>query len=91
MYATQAWIDKNGGNSKSVKWLELPFPTMAAAIAIKYGRALKLHPQLRSALHVFLVASLVAAGIAGFFGAMLNKNAPVEGGQTVHLVQGEKP
>jgi NitT/TauT family transport system substrate-binding protein len=33
MYATQAWIDKNGGNSKSVKWLELPFPSMAAAIA----------------------------------------------------------
>jgi NitT/TauT family transport system substrate-binding protein len=32
MYATQAWIDKNGGNSKSVKWLELPFPSMAAAI-----------------------------------------------------------
>jgi NitT/TauT family transport system substrate-binding protein len=33
MYATQAWIDKNGGNSKSVKWLELPFPSMAAAIS----------------------------------------------------------
>jgi len=33
MYATQAWIDKNGGNSKSIKWLELPFPAMAPAIA----------------------------------------------------------
>jgi len=33
MYATQAWIDKNGGNSKSIKWLELPFPSMGAAIA----------------------------------------------------------
>jgi NitT/TauT family transport system substrate-binding protein len=33
MYATQAWIDKNGGNSKSVKWLELPFPSMAAALS----------------------------------------------------------
>lgn len=33
MYATQAWIDKNGGDSKSVKWLELPFPAMGAAIA----------------------------------------------------------
>jgi NitT/TauT family transport system substrate-binding protein len=33
MYATQAWIDKNGGNSKSVKWLELPFPAMADALA----------------------------------------------------------
>jgi NitT/TauT family transport system substrate-binding protein len=33
MYATQAWIDKNGGNSKSVKWTELPFPSMAPALA----------------------------------------------------------
>jgi NitT/TauT family transport system substrate-binding protein len=33
MYATQAWIDKNGGNSKTVKWIELPFPSMADAVA----------------------------------------------------------
>jgi NitT/TauT family transport system substrate-binding protein len=33
MNATQAWLDKNGGNSKSVKWLELPFPAMGAALA----------------------------------------------------------
>jgi NitT/TauT family transport system substrate-binding protein len=33
MYATQAWVDKNGGNSKSIKWLELPFPSMAPALA----------------------------------------------------------
>jgi hypothetical protein len=35
--------------------------------------------------------SLIAAGIAGFFGAMLNKNAPVEGGSTIHIVEGEHP
>lgn len=32
-YATRAWIDKNGGNSTTVKFLELPFPAMAAALA----------------------------------------------------------
>src|SRR3984957_17210870 len=32
-FATRAWIDKNGGNSANVKFIELPFPTMAAAIA----------------------------------------------------------
>jgi NitT/TauT family transport system substrate-binding protein len=31
-YATRAWIDKNGGNSASVKFIELPFPAMAAAV-----------------------------------------------------------
>jgi NitT/TauT family transport system substrate-binding protein len=29
---TQAWIDNNGGDAKSVKFIEVPFPTMAAAI-----------------------------------------------------------
>jgi NitT/TauT family transport system substrate-binding protein len=32
-FATRAWIDKNGGNSAAVKFIELPFPAMAAAIA----------------------------------------------------------
>jgi NitT/TauT family transport system substrate-binding protein len=31
-FATRAWIDKNGGNSASVKFIELPFPAMAAAV-----------------------------------------------------------
>ena len=31
-FATRAWIDKNGGNSAAVKYIELPFPTMAAAV-----------------------------------------------------------
>jgi NitT/TauT family transport system substrate-binding protein len=31
-YATRAWIDKNGGKSADVKYIELPFPAMAAAL-----------------------------------------------------------
>jgi NitT/TauT family transport system substrate-binding protein len=31
-YATRAWIDKNGGKSAEVKYVELPFPAMAAAL-----------------------------------------------------------
>ena len=37
------------------------------------------------AVLVFAVAALVTAGVAGFFGAMLNKYAPVNGGPTIHL------
>ena len=89
--ATRAWHSIGMEWKEHVAWLVPIAITMAAVIVIKYGRNLRFHPQLRSALQVFLVTSLVAAGIAGFFGAMLNKNAPVEGGQTVYLVQGEKP
>jgi NitT/TauT family transport system substrate-binding protein len=27
-----AWVDKNGGDSKTVKWVEIPFPQMAGAL-----------------------------------------------------------
>ena len=30
-----AWIDKNGGDSSRVKWVELPFPQMEAAVVNK--------------------------------------------------------
>jgi NitT/TauT family transport system substrate-binding protein len=29
---TNDWIDNNGGDSKTVKWVELPFPTLTAAL-----------------------------------------------------------
>jgi NitT/TauT family transport system substrate-binding protein len=32
MYASQAWIDQNGGDSKTVKFVEVSPPTMTAAI-----------------------------------------------------------
>ena len=32
-YAAQAWIDKNGGNSSTVKFVEMPFPAMMNALA----------------------------------------------------------
>jgi NitT/TauT family transport system substrate-binding protein len=31
-YGTQAWIDKNGGDSQSVRFVEMPFPTMISAL-----------------------------------------------------------
>jgi NitT/TauT family transport system substrate-binding protein len=29
---TEAWIDRNGGNSKTIKWVEIPMPTMQSAL-----------------------------------------------------------
>ncbi len=66
---------------------------MAAAVFIRYGGRLKNrdHGSLRSAVLGFVVVSFLAAGIAGFFGAMLNKNAPVSGGPTIQITQGHQP
>jgi hypothetical protein len=87
--ATSQWHSIGMEWKEHVAWLVPIAITAAAFIAIKYARDLRNHPQLRSALLGFTAISLYAAGIAGFFGAMLDKNAPVESGQTIQLVKGE--
>ena len=88
--ATKQWHLIGMEWKEHVAWLVPIVITTAAVVVIRYGRDLKFHPQLRVALYGFIVLSLFAAGVAGFFGAMLDKSAPVEGGQTIQLVQGEK-
>ena len=73
-----------------VAWFAPISITMVAFVFIRYGRDLKNHRQLRAAVLSFAVASFVAAGIAGYFGAMINKYAPVQGGHTIRLSQGEE-
>ena len=51
-YGAKAWVDKNGGNSKTVKWVEIPDP--AALAAMKAGRvdaASVSEPALDDAIH----------------------------------------
>ena len=83
-----AWHSIGMEWKEHVAWLAPISITMAAVVVYQYGRNLRLHPQLRNAVLGFVWISLLAAGIAGFFGAMLNKNAPVEGGTTIHLIEG---
>jgi hypothetical protein len=71
-----------------IAWFAPISITMVAYVFIKYGRDLRNHPQLRAAVLCFAVASFVAAGAAGFFGAMINKYAPVQGGHTIQLSEG---
>lgn len=71
-----------------VAWLAPISITMAAAVFMRYGRGIRNHPLLRRAVLGFVLVSFLAAGIAAFFGAMINKNAPVAGGQTIRLMQG---
>ena len=86
---TIAWHSIGMEWKEHVAWLAPISITMAAAVFLKYGRNLRRHRQLRSAVLCFVVISFLAAGIAGFFGAMLDKDAPVQGGQTIQLIHGE--
>ncbi len=86
---TIAWHALGMEWKEHVAWLAPIAVTMAAAVVWQYGRELRNHRGLRAAVLCFLWVSLAAAGVAGFFGAMINKNAPVEGGQTIRLLQGD--
>jgi hypothetical protein len=71
-----------------VAWFAAIAITMVGFVFIRYGRHLKNHRQLRAAVLAFAAASFFAAGVAGFFGAMINKYAPIQGGTTVQLSHG---
>jgi hypothetical protein len=72
-----------------IAWFAPISITMVAFVVFKYGRDVKNHKQLRAGVLAFVLASFVSAGVAGFFGAMLDKYAPVQGGQTIQLSNGE--
>ena len=88
--STSAWHSIGMEWKEHVAWLAPICITMAAGVALQYGRNLKDHPQLRRTVLGFVWISLLAAAIAGVFGAMINKSAPVNGGSVIHIVQGEQ-
>ncbi len=88
--ATIGWHSIGMEWKEYVAWLAPISITMAAAVCLRYGRRLRDFPQLRNAVLGFVWASLLAAGIAGFFGAEIDDHAPVNGGATIRLMEGEK-
>lgn len=85
---TVGWHSVGMEWKEHVGWLVPIAITMATVVVFRYGRSLKNHPQLRNAVLGFVLMSLLAAGIAGFFGAEIDDHAPVHGGATLQLMQG---
>jgi hypothetical protein len=85
--ATSAWHSIGMEWKEHVAWIAAISITMAAASAIRYGTSLSRHRDLRNTMLSCVLISFLAAAIAGFFGAMLNKAAPVQGGNTIHIAQ----
>jgi hypothetical protein len=69
-------------------WLAPIAITMVAYVTMKYGRAIVQHRNMRLGVLGFAVAAFVATGIAGAFGAFLNKYAPIKGGSVIILMEG---
>lgn len=71
-----------------VAWIAPIAMTMVAYLYARYGRGLARHPGLRAAAMGFLLAAFLSSGVAGAFGAFLNKYAPVRGGEAIQLMKG---
>jgi len=87
--ATIGWHSLGMEWKEHVGWFAPISITMVAFVFIRYGRDLRNHRQLQSAVLIFGLASLIAAGIAGFFGAEIDRYAPVRGGNTIQFSQEE--
>ena len=87
--ATIGWHSLGMEWKEHVAWFAPISITMVAFVFIRYGRNLRNHRQLRSAVLIFGLASLIAAGIAGFFGAEIDDYAPLRGGNTIQFTHGE--
>jgi hypothetical protein len=88
--ATAGWHNLGMEWKEHVAWFAPIALTMVASVFIKYGSDLSRHRQVRQAAFAFTVAAFIAAGIAGAFGALINKNAPVQGGAVIKLMEGTK-
>ena len=82
---TAGWHNLGMEWKEHIAWTAPIAMTMVAYILTKYRLSMREHPKVRTAVLVFALVALGAAGVAGLFGAMLNKYAPINGGSTIHL------
>jgi hypothetical protein len=60
-----------------IAWIAPILATAVAYIVLRYGRQLSIEPKLRNVLIWVFICAFVAAGIAGLFGALITKAAPI--------------
>jgi len=87
---TAEWHNLGMEWKEHIAFIAVIAATMLAYVLIEYGHSIYQHPQVRTAVVVFASVAFISAGIAGLFGAMINKEAPVQGGTTIHLMGAAK-
>jgi hypothetical protein len=85
---TAGWHELGMEWKEHVAWMAPILMTMVAWVLIRYKGAVDEHRNVRALVVAFAAAALLAACIAGVFGAFLNKKAPVGGGRAITLRSG---
>jgi hypothetical protein len=73
-----------------VAWVAPMAATMVAWVMLRHRAAWNASCQVRNAVLGFAAAAFLAAAIAGGWGAMINKKAPVTGGRTYQIMRNAK-
>lgn len=87
---TAGWHSLGMEWKEHVAWLAPIAITMVAYLSAIYGPALARHREMRRAALGFALVAFVATGVAGAFGAFLNKYAPVRGGEMIEIMAPEQ-
>jgi hypothetical protein len=87
---TAGWHSLGMEWKEHVAWIAPMAATMVAWVMIKHRAAWNASCQVRNAVLGFAAAAFLAAAIAGGWGAMINKKAPVQGGSTIHIMGSAK-
>ena len=88
--ATAGWHNFGMEWKEHVAWIAPMAATMVGWVLIKHRAAWNASCQVRNAVLGFAAAAFLAAAIAGGWGAMINKKAPVQGGRTYQLMGSAK-
>lgn len=84
---TSGWHRLGMEWKEHVAWLAPIAATTIAYVMTRQRSAMNAYAQVRKALVTLALAVFASAAIAAFFGAMINKNAPVEGGLQIRLLK----
>ncbi|MEO7066732.1 MAG: hypothetical protein ABI114_07470 [Rhodanobacter sp.] len=87
--ATAGWHSLGMEWKEHLAWFAPISLTAVAWIVARYGTHLRSLKALRNAVFGLLALAFLAVCISGFFGAMLNKHAPVRGGGNIVLMTGQ--
>ena len=87
---TSEWHNVGMEWKENVAWIAPLAMTMVAYVTLKYRHSIVQPRHMRAAVLGFTVAAFLTTGVAGAFGAFLNKYAPVRGGSVIVLMEGEK-
>lgn len=87
--STSEWHDIGMEWKEHIAWLAPICLTACAWMFSLYGARLRLMKGLRNLMVGLVLCAFAATCVAGLFGAMLNKFAPVRGGAEIVLLKGK--